>query len=37
MSMDQGLSVYKVDNPVWSSLLSSLIQILYKVLFIDLL
>ena len=31
ISMDQDLLVYKVDNPVWSSLLSSLMLTQYKV------
>ena len=34
-SMDQSLLVYKTDNPVQSSLLSSLILNQYKVLSLD--
>jgi len=33
--MDHGVLVYKVDNPIQSSLLSSLVLTQYKVLFID--
>jgi len=37
VSIDHGVLVYKVDNPIQSSLLSSLMLTQYKILPIDLL